>query len=47
MSRRPGRNAQKRRRRAAINTLKGCPGGWKKAVRVIDAEERAAARARA
>jgi hypothetical protein len=39
-----GRSGYKRRRRAAIATLKGCPGGWKKAVRRIEAEERARAR---
>jgi hypothetical protein len=37
-----GNNAEKRGRRAAHATLKGEPGGWKKAVRRIDAERRAA-----
>lgn len=37
-----GNNAEKRARREAITSLKGAPGGWKKAVRLIDAEERAA-----
>lgn len=36
-----GHNGGKRKRKAAIAALKGTPGGWKKAVRVIDAEHRA------
>lgn len=36
-----GNNAEKRARLTAIAKLKGQPGGWKKAVRVIEAEERA------
>lgn len=35
-------NAEKRKRRAAMARLKGCPGGWKKAVRQIDAHARIA-----
>ena len=30
-----GHNVSKRARRAAYATAKGCPGGWKKAVRRI------------
>lgn len=39
-----GSNGLKRRRRAAFARLKGCPGGWKKAVRQLQALERERAR---